>query len=441
MKKALALIAALLLTFGVVSCKKAPYPSGSTTSVEDTATEPSPAQSDVLRLGEDEILKFAQPFCDGAAWVFVSSKDGARGRMLLIDTEGKILFRGPEQTGDHTPGSVTNFHRGVCLYEDNGARYLIGCDGRVIFCDAEDGMKAAHQLFGGADCVTLYAGIDDGSLYFSADHELLKNTYFNGYSVAACSIGETEKYGILSPDGSFAVPFSDVYAYSFELGSGTAFAAFRYDRDSDFFALDYKTKTLTDLGRKNDLPSGVIYPHESETTLELQRKYELEKGEGLLYSREKKGFVDASGEVVIDLSGYSLAEKKRDGDEYIPYFHGGKCVITFISDGKPYFAVIDRKGKMLADPVPFPSDDLTDAENNRYAYVSEGTVVFTKESDPEYYMYGRSKYGVFFGEDGRVREDLGKYAYVYPFSDGIALTLDESGEYNYIDKNGNILFR
>ena len=56
-------------------------------------------------------------------------------------------------------------------------------------------------------------------------------------------------------------------------------------------------------------------------------------------------------------------------------------------------------------------------------------------------MYGRSKYGVFFGEDGKVREDLGKYACVYPFSDGIALTLDESGEYNYIDKNGNILFR
>ena len=198
---------------------------------------------------------------------------------------------------------------------------------------------------------------------------------------------------------------------------------------------------MTDLGKKGENASSVIYPHESEITLATERKYELEKGGGLLYSREKKGFIKEEGDVVIDLSPYTLAEKKRDGDEYIPYFYNGKCVVTIVIDGAPYFTAFDKDGNRLFDPVLFPSSDLTDAENNRYAYISDGVFTFSKEPDPTYYMYGAGKYGVYYGEDGKVREDLGRYAEVYPFSYGIALTKDDNGEYNYIDTNGNILFK
>ena len=440
MKKALALIAALLLTVGAVSCKKVPDPSGGATSVEDTVTEPSPAQPDVLRLGEDEILKFAQSFCDGAAWIYVERRGTDTGKLMMINTEGKVLFS-KDYMWDN---AVTNFCRGTSLYYDNGAKYIIRNDGAVVWCDADEGYKEAGEYLKGESVglVRLADHVNGGETYYNADHTKVKNSYYNGFSVAVVGMSDgSERYGVIDSNGKWVIKPSKIYKYSMEFNSGSAYTAFRYDRDGNFYAFDFNTGELTDLGKKGENASSVIYPHESEITLAAERKYELEKGEGLLYSREKKGFTDVSGEVVIDLSGYSLAEKKRDGDEYIPYFHGGKCVITFTRDGKPYFAVIDREGNVLSGPEPFPSDDLTDAENNRYAYVSEGTVVFTKESDPKYYMYGKSKYGVFFGEDGKVREDLGKYACVYPFSDGIALTLDESGEYNYIDKNGNILFR
>ena len=251
----------------------------------------------------------------------------------------------------------------------------------------------------------------------------------------------SEKYGILSYDGSWLLSPSDMYVYSLEFNSVSAYTAFRYSTESDFLALDFKSGTMTDLGRKGADASGIIYPHQSAVTAAAQHSFELEKGDGLVYSKEDRSFVNADGAVVIDLSSYELAEKKRDGDEYIPYFYEGKCIVTFIADGKPYFTAFDSEGNRLFDPVPFPSSDLTDAENNRYAYISNGTLVFTKEPDPAYYMYGKSKYGVYYGEDGKIREDLGRHAEAYPFSDGIALTRNEAGEYEYIDTNGNVLFR
>ncbi|MBO4423365.1 MAG: hypothetical protein J5879_07990, partial [Clostridia bacterium] len=406
MKRTLALILALIFVLFAASCRHGGAPDSVTTqdpATSDVALGPVSGRIfwDELKSAREELyISFAQPFRDGAAWIFVSSRDGSEGRMMLIGTDGTALYKGPGQTGDYTPGNVTNFCRGVSLYEDNGARYLIAKDGRVIWCDAEDGVKEAERLFGAGSCgsVSLYSYVNAGSDYFCTDHELIKGSYFNGYSVVVMTMKDgAERYGILSPEGKWMLAPTDMYAYSFEFNSDSAFTAFRYDRDGDFLALNLETGTMTDLGRKGENASSVIYPHESELTRAAQRGFELEKGGGLLYSREKKGFVNDKDEVVIDLSSYTLAEKKRDGDEYIPYFYGGKCVLTFVVDGAPYFTVIDKEGNRLFDPVPFPSSDLTDAENNRYAYINGGVFTFSKEPDPTYYMYGAGKYGVYYG--------------------------------------------
>ena len=46
--------------------------------------------------------------------------------------------------------------------------------------------------------------------------------------------------------------------------------------------------TAITIGKTTAAAQNSANPNDNPTTLELQRKYELEKGEGLLYSREKK---------------------------------------------------------------------------------------------------------------------------------------------------------
>ena len=437
MKKAFALALAFLLALSAVSC-------GGLNGPDETTAETAVSDGlfwDGFNVSRDKLyIRYAQPFCDGAAWIYVARRDADSGKLMMINTEGKVLF-----SRDYMwDNAVTNFCRGTSLYYDNGAKYIIRNDGEVVWCDADNGYKEANGFSGeeSVGLVWLADHVNGGETYFNADHVNVRNSYYNGFCAAVVSMNDgSERYGIVDHEGKWVVEPSAIYKYSMELNSGSAYAAFRYDRDGNFFAYNFKTGELTDLGRKGENASSVIYPHESETTTGWQRGYELEKGGGLLYSREKKGFVNEADEVIIDLSSYALAEKKRDGDEYIPYFYDGRCVITFIEDGKPYFTAFDTEGNRLFDPVPFPSSDVTDAENNRYAYISGGVFTFSKEPDPAYYMYGAGKYGVYYGTDGKIREDLGRYAEVYPFSYGIALTKNENGEYDYIDTNGNVLFR
>ena len=90
MKKALALILALVFVLcASASCKRG----ADDTGTEDTANDPDAVKEgyfwEGFGVGRDQLtIRFAQPFRDGAAWIHVSTKDGASGKMMLINTEG-----------------------------------------------------------------------------------------------------------------------------------------------------------------------------------------------------------------------------------------------------------------------------------------------------------------------------------------------------------------
>jgi hypothetical protein len=97
------------------------------------------------------------------------------------------------------------------------------------------------------------------------------------------------------------------------------------------------------------------------------REYVGEYREGLFYlisggGRDAKtGFYDINGNLVIDLSEYTVVHSAR-GRMMVPAFSGGYCPLVLQNaQGAHFYTVIDKTGRFLFEPKPYPYswDDKT----------------------------------------------------------------------------------
>lgn len=110
--------------------------------------------------------------------------------------------------------------------------------------------------------------------------------------------------------------------------------------DGNINILDTKTMTVKVIDGKNDASS--IAPI----------------SEGLFYAvrfnenKNEKGFYDATGNLVIDLSKYYWITPELDGLKNSPHFFNGKCIFEAKNEaGKKFKITIDKTGKVLSETL------------------------------------------------------------------------------------------
>ena len=517
MKKT-ALLLSVILALGCTACGK-DTPAGGSNS-EEGGSPAAPAEAKPRTCYEefsafsgtegriDTACSFSE---EGVAWVYLTdstlfSGNNAHHAVYAINTSGEVLFKLYENTGLSLNlfgglQSVSAFCRGVALAKTQSSgiydlkeewdklsggssqtdkeqsdTLLVNTEGKVLWSMNKDGKEQAEKIFGAGNVETV---------------EMAENNFnnFNGYAAVKIHVNSFDTtgdyYTILKPDGTFLM--EPVKANKFQMWSGKIYAEWQGDYVSDGDNYHYiNLLTGETVDAKREVGTFIMNPQPAvpdggwEQVQIWQNEYDRSNQDGLLYDQNVHGFTDKDGNVVIDLSEYTLYDEKyRYNDEkektlyfnsngqYMvfntldsnkskiapPRFHNGYAVVTIRNqDDAPFFVIYDTKGEKVCQPTKYPNISKIPAN----AYYADGYVVFTQTNsiygtysdDPVFYMYtssnadGSTPIPLFYTLDGQPASSLGSYCGAFPFSQGIAQVLDpESNERFFIDKNGSKLFQ
>ena len=359
----------------------------------------------------------ASNFSEGIAWVriseFSNTGEWLNSKRACINISGEIIYSTLESTNwsDHIADfEPTQFVQGVSIVDETT---LINNKGEIVWSVNTNGWNYADEKFGSG--VTKSIKIYDGGS-------------FTGYTFVRFfidSYDQTANYcGVLNPDGSWRtepflvkdeVSFSYNGIYSFRTTDETGYYndSCQYDAYNNTFINDID---LTDINTVNILT-------------EKRNQYYFGFHNNMMYNSEEKVFEDISGNVVIDLSGYTSIDCKKDsstGYYSSPSFNNGYCVLSVRNkQNSKYMTVIDTYGNQLFEPIK-----CVRYEN----IVSDGLLLAEVEDDVDVFLNMNGEVAII--PDGEANTFSEGYAVVYkkdPVTDMYV--------YSYIDTNGNTVLR
>lgn len=433
-KRVIPFIAAIFCTVLLCGCtfNGAVKPADSTSGAEQSDAAETTGEQSNTAVEKGAYIANANSFSEGAAWIVTACEDG-KYKTSLITPELKTLYE-TEKTDKPDRYIATNFKNGVSLLKDTktDAVSLISSKGEVIWSTNGEGIKDGERIYGegGVESVEAFYYVNESEPKFE---KIKAGAYFNGYTVICYN---RENYGVLKPDGTWLMEPVFLDVYTFEFNSDSAYTAFRYDKQSDFFALNFRTGELSDLGKGES----IIYPTDSEITKGWQRSHDFDVHGGLLYDKDKNGFVNEREDVVIDLSKYELIGHGQGVYDYAPEFYGGYCVLTVLNGGKVQTVIIDKDGNELFSPTDHPCTDESGIRSHIYGYYDGYGFMLCGKGNAEYYQFTKTDDAVYYLTDGKTIGFLKEYKSVYPFSDGSSLVFDGS-EYDYVNAEGKRLFK
>ena len=443
-----------------------------TTAVQTTAepTTEAPTEPPVMDFwseygyGEKAFIFNADAFHDGMAWVELSGGD--KGMIYAINTEGEVKFTiDPDDLESKSRAYAYNYHtyfnQGVAIVSTDTKQQLINTEGEVIWDADKEGKDYAVDRWGEQGILSIVISNESENGTISQDSALglafySMNKSFSGYTLVQFDVDTFDytgqAYGLLAPDGSWKVEPFETGKYN-GVRYSPEWCYLQYRNDSD----DYNTNQTFMNIDTGETVMGKSYPLPDQVKV-WQRAYNCKNNDGLDFDIDKKAFVDASGNVVIDCSEYTFtAEKYGRFDasyyHYIPAFHDGYAVLAVYNDDEaPYFFAIDKEGNRQFEPKRF-ADNFTFDESMSF-YISEDVLTcgcFTL--GPQYWYTegwhaddeGYFRYFDHTGKEPEALKDL-DLAFLGPFSDGIAgvSVYTDSSKTNtrifYIDHDGNELF-
>lgn len=154
-----------------------------------------------------------------------------------------------------------------------------------------------------------------------------------------------------------------------------------------------------------------------------------ENTDGLIYDNGMNAFVDKDWNKVIDLSEYTFP------DDFMPVFTDGYAFLLVKNpDGDLYYTVIDKDGTRVFEPQKW------DGSTKVYARVTGDRFLVSYSIAPQLYPFAFSVDTAY--RDLSMGEPIEGIAYekMYPYAYDLALVVDESGYYEYIDLDGNVAF-
>lgn len=443
-----------------------------TTAVQTTAepTTEAPTEPQVLDFwseygyGSEAYISRADAFHDGMAWVELSGGD--KGMIYAINTEGEVKFTiDPDDIESKWGGWVsynyhTYFNQGVAIVSTDTKQQLINTEGEVVWDAAKEGMDYAVERWGEQGILGIVIGNQNDGNTMSQEEALgdvstNKEKAFSGYALVQFDVDTFDytgkAFGILAPDGSWQLEPFETDRYNVEYSPEWAYLYYNNDGD------DYNTSYTYVNIETGETVLGNSYPLPDQVKV-WQRVYNCKNQDGLDFDTDKKAFVDASGNVVIDCSQYTFTAEKYgkfdiSNSNYIPAFHDGYAVLAVYNEDKaPYYFAIDKEGNRQFEPKRF-ADNFTFDESMSF-YISEDVLTcgcFTL--GPQYWYTegwhadeeGYIRYFDHTGKEPEALKDL-DLAFLGPFSDGIAavtLYTDSSKTTErmcYIDHDGNELF-
>lgn len=151
--------------------------------------------------------------------------------------------------------------------------------------------------------------------------------------------------------------------------------------------------------------------------------------DGLVYDSETNAFVDKDRKKVIDLSEYTHVE------DNVPVFTNSYALLLVQNpDGDTYYTVVDKEGKRVFEPKKWGS------YGRGYAYITGDRFLITSPIAPQFYAFASNLGMAYMDLSTGEPVDGMSYEKMYPYVGEIALVMDESGYYDYIDLDGNVIF-
>ena len=354
-------------------------------------------------------LADARSFSEGVAWVTVS--DGEDFQSMLIDDEGNSLYQ--RELTKSMPSVMTNFSNDVGFIQDANGSAVVDTKGNIMFTD-EEIFERCVEIFG-------EDSLDSFELLHSSNEDV---QLFNGYCKVELDVNTYEGsgyyQGILKPDGSWLLEPEEVES-GVELYADWPLAVM-VDKEGNERAIKLETGEIYDAGPGNDMTHRV-------PLIRWMAESVQENTDGLIYDNGMNAFVDKDWNKVIDLSEYTFP------DDFMPVFTDGYAFLLVKNpDGDLYYTVIDKDGTRVFEPQKW------DGSTKVYARVTGDRFLVSYSIAPQLYPFAFSVDTAY--RDLSTGEPIEGIAYekMYPYAYDLALVVDESGYYEYIDLDGNVAF-
>lgn len=408
----------------------------------------------------DQIIQ-ATSFSSGVAWVELGNiKTYSNGenyvcssRKLLINTFGKPVFAFQSFDGYRSYAYTTNFVSDACQVSTlDGDQFLMGTDGGRYW-DISIAWQDAIHRFGEGNVdnidVLLYSDengncetLADAAKYYSYSDS------FDGFTLIRIHVNTFEGsgyyYGIIRTNGSWVIEPTKAECVYFHPGNG--FCALYVDSEH-YYAYNLSNGESFNLMDESD--EGQRHPDENNVVKGWIRRNKLANQCQIVYDSDQKAFVNDKGDIVIDMSQYSLSSDRE------PIFHNNYCVLLVDNpDGVPYYTVIDKSGNRLFEPIKVNMSSVQSMPTPEWAFVENDCFVmagftsygghYSAALSNDNYMFNSSVaenhcyYDLNTGKPKTLNLDE-NIIRVYPYHDDRALVETDNG-YIFIDKNGNRIF-
>lgn len=334
-------------------------------------------------------LEFGKNFSDGLAWVSYSDPNTGEEKTGLLNVDGEILSNDSLSKVDHNEfGSDFSSGYSYVNHRDynnktNNSFSIIDEEGNVVVSSPDDG--AGYQILAGGDGIFfVYQQILDMKTneerYGFMDAKgnwIVKPTTENplkyGYSSDEVLKWGGELFYYYLGEHVFAALVDDYFDYLAIYNVDTG--ASKYYDNSDLSDTSEIVLTNNNSDRPFTFSNGLSMIIMHDTVCSLNREGEITEiaaipggytGTEIVYydgifllgsvnfmktwEMRDGVFYDLNGNIVLDMSGYSLAVYGKLNGFY--EFHDGIAAVKIVgADGKYYIAHIDKSGNFLYEPI------------------------------------------------------------------------------------------
>ena len=307
----------------------------------------------------------------------------------FTDDEGNSLYQ--RELTKSMPSVMTNFSNDVGFIQDANGSAVVDTKGNIMFTD-EEIFERCVEIFG-------EDSLDSFELLHSSNEDV---QLFNGYCKVELDVNTYEGsgyyQGILKPDGSWLLEPEEVES-GVELYADWPLAVM-VDKEGNERAIKLETGEIYDAG-----PA----PHAASLTHVLSFDFSQRQ-----FNQESE---------------YTFP------DDFMPVFTDGYAFLLVKNpDGDLYYTVIEKDGTRVFEPQKW------DGNTKVYARVTGDRFLVSYSIAPQLYPFAFSVDTAY--RDLSTGEPIEGIAYekMYPYAYDLALVVDESGYYEYIDLDGNVAF-
>ena len=363
---------------------------------DNSAAEHSP-QKPTLNL-KNESFDMAQPFREGVALVGFTDYSGPT-TAYCIDTKGDVLFTFKNEyllpyDSDETI-RAKGFVNGIAQVRGK-SRYIK----EIILIDKQGEIVVSRNKLGVDDVLSVY--LEDG--------------YVLVFDIKPEFTGDIYRIGLLDTQGNWLMPLSGDFSSQIDVKAlvNSIIPSVLYEGKILFKT--YPTSFLLDVQSLKF--SNIDYDtvaHFGNIDWRISKDWEINNS-------RQKAYLHADGSIALAI------------DEIYPTFAAGKnfvgeyAAVTFSTDTARFFGVIDKKGKLLFDPIQLKSSTIDDG----YGVLDSSSAYYTSAN--KLHLIDLS------GKDILVIDDA---HHISPFSGGLArVTRARMGtfgpwyEYYYINEDG-----